>query len=449
MISSHRGGLRFAAAAAVIGLVAAACSSSSSSKSSSSATTGGSSSATTAGGTNTASAPGITASTITIGSHQPLTGVAAPGYDEIAPAANAYFSYVNDHGGIYGRKIVYKYLDDGYNPANTVTVVHELVQQDNVFAIFNGLGTPTHLAVEDFLNSEKIPDLFVASGCTCWNNPSKDPETFGWQPDYTIEGEIQGQYIKQNYAGKKVGYFLQGDEFGQDGGKGLDMQIPASQVVARKTYDVTNINVAPQISALQAAGVQVVVSYSVPAFTALALGAAAKLSYHPTWVVSNVGSDVTTLKGLLGTAGAPLIEGIVSDTYLPNITDASNPWTQFFTQVKDKYIPKLPLDGNVAYGFSAAYTFVQSMLNAGRNPTRADVVKAVEANHFNGGPYVVPFSFSSSNHQGISGTQMGTIKSGALVTTGTPFTATDTGNIQPFTQPPSTPPSSGIPTAST
>ena len=123
----------------------------------------------------TASAPGITATTITIGSHQPLTGPAAPGYSEIAPASAAYFAYVNAHGGVYGRKIVYKYLDDGYNPTNTSQVVRQLVLQDNVYAIFNGLGTPTHLAVLSFLNSQKVPDVFVASGCDCWDAPTTDP----------------------------------------------------------------------------------------------------------------------------------------------------------------------------------------------------------------------------------------------------------------------------------
>src|SRR3984893_12095219 len=139
--------------AAALGV--AACSSSSSS-STSSASAGSSPSA-----ARTASAPGITPTTITIGSHQPLTGPAAPGYSEIAPAANAYFQYVNANGGIYGRKVVYKYLDDGYDPTKTASIVRQLVLQDNVYAIFNGLGTPTHLAAVRFLNSQKVPDIFV------------------------------------------------------------------------------------------------------------------------------------------------------------------------------------------------------------------------------------------------------------------------------------------------
>ena len=131
-------------------------------------------------GTNTASAPGITATTITLGSTQPLTGPAAPGYSKISAASNAYFQYLNAHGGVFGRKIMYDYLDDGYNPTNTASQTRKLVLQDKVFAIFNALGTPTHLAVVDYLNSEKVPDIFVATGCNCWNDVSKHPYTFGF-----------------------------------------------------------------------------------------------------------------------------------------------------------------------------------------------------------------------------------------------------------------------------
>src|SRR5579875_577445 len=206
---------------------------------------GGSSSS--GGGSNKSSAPGVTATTVTIGSHQPLTGVAAPGYSEIAPASNAYFQYVNANGGVNGRKIIYKYLNDQYNPTNSSTVVHQLVLQDNVYAIFNGLGTPTHLAVVSYLNSQKVPDVFVASGCECWNQPSLYPETFGWQLDYVREGKILGQYVAQHFKGKKIGYFYQDDEFGMDGVKGLDYEIPKSMVVARESYNPTVTNVAPQV----------------------------------------------------------------------------------------------------------------------------------------------------------------------------------------------------------
>ena len=401
------------------------------------------------GSTNTASAPGITGTEIKIGSTQPLTGPAAPGYSEIAPAANAYFQYVNAHGGVFGRKITYEYLDDGYNPTTTSSVTRKLVLQDKVFAVFNALGTPTHLAVVDYLNSEKVPDLFVASGCNCWNDPSTHPYTFGWQPDYTIEGKILGQYIQQSLAGKKVGYFYQNDEFGLDGVKGLDQQL--SSVATRQNYVPTNTNVAPQISALQASGAQVVVSFSIPAFTALALLTAAKLNYHPIWVVSNVGSDVPTLTGLLtkfssGAAGGQLLTGMVTDAYLPLVTDPSNPWISLFKKIHDQYIQSLPWDGNVLYGMAAAYTFVQAIKAAGRNPTRSGLVHTLETAKLSGGPGLPPYGYSSGNHLGYLGVQVATIGAdGKATTVGPVYTSSDSGSINQYSGTPTTPPSNGIP----
>src|SRR5271154_3256032 len=131
---------------------------------------------------SSSSVPGVTATTVTFGTHQPLTGPAAPGYSEIAPASQAFFDYLNAQGGIYGRKIHLTIKNDEYNPTQTVTVVHELVLNDNVFGIFEGLGTPTHTKVVGFLNSSKVPDMFVASGCACWDDGTTQPYTFGWQP---------------------------------------------------------------------------------------------------------------------------------------------------------------------------------------------------------------------------------------------------------------------------
>src|SRR5205823_11657949 len=390
------------------------------------------------GSTNAASAPGITGTEIKIGSTQPLTGPAAPGYSEIAPAANAYFQYVNAHGGVFGRKITYEYLDDGYNPTTTSSVTRKLVLQDKVFAVFNALGTPTHLAVVDYLNSEKVPDLFVASGCNCWNDPSTHPYTFGWQPDYTIEGKILGQYITQSLSGKKVGYFYQNDEFGLDGVKGLDAQLSASSIASRQNYVPTNTNVGPQIAALQASGAQVVVSFTIPAFTALALLTAAKLGYHPVWVVSNVGSDITTLTGLLksfskGAAGVQLLGGMVTDAYLPLTGDSSNKWISLFKGIHDTYISTLPWDGNVLYGMAQAYTLVQAIKAAGRNPTRASFVKALETTKLTGGPGLAPFGFSSSNHLGYLGVQVVTIAAdGTQSTAGSVYTSSDSGPISQY-----------------
>jgi ABC-type branched-subunit amino acid transport system substrate-binding protein len=444
MKKSHRVNLMAVAGIAVVSMVAAACGSSGSSGSSSSSNAA-----------LTASAPGITASQILIGSHQPLTGVAAPGYDEIAPASNAYFQYVNAHGGIYGRKIVYKYLNDQYDPTITSSTVHQLVLQDNVYAIFDGLGTPTHLAVVKYLNSSKVPDVFVASGCECWNDPGTYPDTTGWQIDYVREGKILGNYIKQHFAGKKIGYFYQNDEFGLDGVKGLNDEIPKSQVVASVSYNPTVTNVAPQVTALKAAGAQVVVSFSVPAFTALLQLNSLKLGFSPQLAVSDVGSDPITLAGLLQAfakqggatvSGNQLTQGIITDGYLPSLGSTSNSWIQLFTKIHSQYLPKLPLDGNVAFGMAVGYTFVQAMLKAGRNPTRQDLVNAINGG-LPQGVSVAPYAYSATNHDGITGAYMAVIKNGVLVPTG-PTQVTDTsagGAVTTYSssQPPA--PASGVP----
>jgi hypothetical protein len=442
MRRSHRASLSATAGIAVIALLAAACGSSTSSGSSSS-------------GPLTASAPGITKSQILIGSHQPLTGVAAPGYDEIAPASNAYFQYVNAHGGVYGRKISYKYLNDQYDPTITSSVVHQLVLQNNVYAIFNGLGTPTHQAVASYLNASKVPDVFVASGCECWNDTSTYPDTFGWQLDYVREGKILGAYIKQHFAGKKIGYFYQDDEFGQDGVKGLNYEIPKSQVVAQENYNPTVTNVEPQVTALKAAGAQVVVSFSVPAFTALLELNSLKVSFSPQLVVSDVGSDPITLAGLLESfakqggatvQGNTLTQGIITDGYLPTLADTSNSWITLFSMIHSQYIPNLPLDGNVLYGMAAGYTFVQAMLKAGHNPSRQDLVNAINGG-IPQGVAVAPYAYSASNHDGITGAYMGVIRNGALVQTG-PVQVTDTsptGAIATDSTAQPAAPASGIP----
>src|SRR6266568_2740846 len=351
MRRTHRRRWQAAAIMTVAAFTVAACSSSSSSGSSAGSGSSSSSSAL------TASAPGITPTQILIGSHQPLTGPAAPGYSEIAPASAAYFAYVNAHGGVDGRKIVYKYLDDGYNPTKTASVMRQLVLQDSVYAVFDGLGTPTHLAAVSFLNAQKVPD--------------------------------------------------------------------------------------------------VVVSFSIPAFTALLKLNSLKLGFNPTLVVSDVGSDPITLTGLLeafakqGGAkvnGSQLINGMISDGYLPSLGSASNSWIALFKKVHDQYDAKAPFDGNVLYGEAVGYTFVQAMLKAGRNPTRADLVTAIQ-NGIPQGPAIAPYSYSSSDHMGITGAYMGVIQNGQLVQQGSVLTtdASASGAISTYSGSEQQAPASGIP----
>ncbi len=400
------------------------------------------------------SAPGVTATSITFGTHQPLTGPAAPGYSEIAAASQAYFNYVNAHGGVYGRKIHLIIKDDAYNPTNTVNVVHQLVLQSKVFGIFEGLGTPTHTKVVGFLNAEKIPDLFIASGCPCWDNGSSQPESFGWQPNYTIEGKILGQYLKQHFAGQKIGVLYQDDDFGQGGLAGIKDEVPASSIVSAQPYQPGVTSLATQITALKSSGAKILVDFTVPIYTAIAQLTSFTLGWKPQLVVSNVGIDPITVGGLLKTiskgkaSGTGLIEGAITDGYLPSSADTSNPWIQLFMKVHAQYDASAPFDGNVEYGMANAYTLVQALEAAGKNLTRQKLVDVVNTDgHSWTGPGLVPFRYSSSVHGGYGGAEIGKVTGGKIVLSGGPLVTdpTPSGAITPYTGTQPAPPASGIP----
>ncbi len=379
-----------------------------------------------------ASSPGVTSSTISLGATTPLTGPAAPGYDEIAPATQAVFDWANAHGGVYGRKITYKYLDDGYNPANTATLTRQLVLQDNIFADVGSLGTPTQAAVQSFLNSQKVPQLFIESGCNCWSDP-KYPYSLGWQPPYTVDGKILGNYVKYHFAGKKIGYLYQDDEFGQDFVKGLSMEIPKASVVSEQTYDAATLAgpLSNQMAALKAAGAQVVVMATIPGATALAMLPAAATGYLPQYVVDSVGADSPTVGPLLqsfaqkggGSAAqvkavGGLLNGVITTAYYTPENQVSNPWVQFERKILQTYAPSLyaahGLDGNGQYGVALGFTVLQALHAAGKNPTRAGLIAAIasDGKHFVT-PGLVPLSYSSSSHFGYLGEQVVQLSSSA------------------------------------
>ena len=356
------------------------------------------------------SAPGVTDTKVVIGTHQPLTGPAAPGYGKISVGAQAVYSYINDNGGINGRTIEYKVEDDGYNPTKTVEVVKKLVLSDKVFAVVGGLGTPTHSKVVDYLNSEGVPDVLVASGALMWDDVKKSPMTFGFQVDYLREGKILGKYVKDTFAGKKVGLFYQNDDVGRDSQKGLD-QFLKDQIVARQGYDSANTDVAPQISALKAAGADVVVCFCIPAFTALAILTSAKIGFRPQFVSSSIGSDPATLRGLLedfakrsgATVSAnQLLAGFIGSGYLPNVEATDDPWVKLFKEIHDKYIPQEAFTNTLLYGMAQAYTFGQILKATGKDLTRQKLVQTMETTPLRG-PALVPFAYSKETHSGYTG----------------------------------------------
>lgn len=408
---------------------------------------------TTSAGGGRSSVPGVSDTAITIGSHQPLTGPVAPGYSDFAPAAKAYFDYVNANGGVHGRKIYFTYRDDAYNPDNTAPVVHRLVEQDKVFALFGGFGTAPHQAVADFLNTEQVPDLFPISGCPCWNDPKELPYTFALQTDYLREGKILGSYVNQAFPGKRVAYFYQDDDLGRSGVAGLDKVVPPSSVVARESYRPDFNDVTPQMRAIARARPDVIVSFSVPSHTALLRLAQQKSGNTAALVVSYSGSDPATLSDILepaaphigaGTAGS-LTEGIITDSYLPPLTDAADKWIQLVRTVHDRYLPTRPLSRYTETGVLTAYLFVQALQRAGKDLTRQGLVQALMTGAFPG-PGVGPLLYTPTSHAGYTGTRIGVVREKAVVLQGTPMTTDGLdGPVLPYTVPPTEPPEDGIP----
>lgn len=398
------------------------------------------------GGDSAASAPGVTADSILVGTHQPLTGPAAAGYSTISPATKAYFDYVNANGGVHGRKITYTVKDDGYNPANTQKVVRELVLKDKVFAIVNGLGTPTHTGVLDFLKTNKVPDLFVASGSRSWNQAEKYPTTYGFQADYTTEAKVQATYIKENLAGKKVCFLGQDDDFGQDTLLGLTQVLGEDGVAERQKYVTSNTNVAPQVGKLKAAGCEVVSLATVPGFTALAVGTAARLKFAPRWISTSVGADLATVGTALGDA-APLLEGFLSTNYLPSAFDADDPWIKLFTKINDEYNGGKPFTGNTVYGMTVGYLFVEALQKTGKDLTREGLLETMASGELDG-PGLTSPRYSDDDHAGYGGAQMAKVTGKSQDYFG-PVYATDDReetSVKEFDGETTTPPAKGIPT---
>jgi ABC-type branched-subunit amino acid transport system substrate-binding protein len=397
---------------------------------------------------------GVTDDSIKIGGHFPLTGVAAPGYSEIPSGHQAYYDFVNANGGVHGRNIEFLVRDDNYNPTNTSQVTNELVLNDEIFAMVSGLGTAPHGAVVDFLNDEKVPDLFVSSGSLQWGDrPDERPFTFGWQPDYEIEGKIIGDYVKKNMPDAKIGLFLQDDDFGEDGEKGV-RQFVDDQIVAVAKYSSGNTDVAPQIAQLQAAGADLILGFNTPSYTALSQLVSLRLNYKPKWFYSNVGSDPALVGSLLArfsegavADGTSLLDGMLTTEYIPGVDAPDDPWMKLWQRVWDSH-GEGELTNFRVYGMSQAYTFVQALQAAGENPTREGIVVAIEESGGDfAGPGLAPFRYTGDSHLGIAGVSVVEVNGGVGESL-TPVLVTDLGDT-PIKEDDSAaadePPTSGIP----
>ena len=352
--------------------------------------------------------PGVSSTQIVIGTTTPLTGPASPGYKDVAPAAQAYFDYVNASGGINGRKIKYVVKDDAYNPAKTKSATSELILRDKIFAMFGALGTPTHSAVVADLNRRGIPDVFVNTGSSNFDNPRKYPTTFPYFPSYVVEAKVMAYYIDNDAAlkGKKRCLFYQDGEFGENAEKGFK--------AAGMSFDTTvsyfsGQQVAPftsQITKLKSAGCDLVVFFGVTSATAQMLGTAAKAGFAPTWMITSVGSDPSVLSGSLGAATNQLLKGIYTPSFLVPIQDTSNAYVRQMKVIADA--KGLPWNFYTYYGINTAYVLAQAIKAAGPNLTRKGLINTLQtkASSFRSAA-IVPMVFSAKSHQGLTGYYMG------------------------------------------
>src|SRR5437773_6952852 len=275
------------------------------------------------GGTGTTSQTdvGITSNSILLGNTIAQSGAAAA-YGTIANAELAYFTYINSQGGVNGRKINFKILDDGYNPAQTVPLTKQLVEQDQVFAMFSGLGTQAQTSVRDYLNSRKVPQMFVATGATTFNKDfGSNQWTIGWQPPYQGEARIYAKDVLQNHPNAKIGVLYQNDDYGQDYLKGLTdgLADKASMIVGKESYDVTAANTAAQLTKLKGAGADTLFLFSTPGFTIKSLVTVTLLHCEPTIYLNSV-SNPQVYMALAGKNGAAN-QNMTSATYLKATTD--------------------------------------------------------------------------------------------------------------------------------
>jgi branched-chain amino acid transport system substrate-binding protein len=321
---------------------------------------------------------GATDTEIKIGNIIPYSGPASA-YGVIGKTEQAYFNKVNAEGGINGRKINFISYDDGYSPPKTVEQARKLVESDEVLLIFNSLGTPPNSAIQKYMNSKKVPQLFVATGATKWNDPKDFPWTMGWQPNYQSETQIYAKYILKNYPNAKIAVFYQNDDYGRDYMKGLKDGLgakAASMIVAEDSYEVSEPTIDSHIVKLKASGADVFVDISGPKFAAQAIKKNVEIGWKPVHFLNNVSSSIGSV---MKPAGIENAQDIISSAYLKDATDPQwkddagmKAWNTFL----DKYYPEANrADASVMYAYTVAQGLVHVLKNCGNDLTRENIMK--------------------------------------------------------------------------
>jgi branched-chain amino acid transport system substrate-binding protein len=320
---------------------------------------------------------GATDTEIKIGNTMPYSGPASA-YGVIGKTEAAYFNKINAEGGINGRKITFISYDDAYSPPKAVEQTRKLVESDEVLLMFNPLGTPSNSAIQKYLNAKKVPQLFVATGASKWNDPKDFPWTMGWQPSYQSEAHIYAKYLLKEKPDAKIGVLYQNDDFGKDYLKGLKdgLGAKASLIMAEESYETSEPSIDNHIVKLKASGADVFISITTPKFAAQAIKKLAEMDWHPLHIVSNVSASVG---GVIKPAGFENSQNILSAAYAKDGADSQ--WDndpgmkKFYAFLKDYYPDGNRLDGSVVYGYGAAQTMVEVLKQCGDDLTRANVMR--------------------------------------------------------------------------
>ena len=322
--------------------------------------------------------PGASDSEIKLGSTMPYSGPASS-YGTIGKSDAAYFAMINDQGGVNGRKINFISRDDSYSPPKTVEAIRQLVEQDGVLATFNTLGTPPNTAIQQYMNDQKVPQLFVATGANKWNDPSHHPWTIGWQPSYQIEARIYAHYILKNIPNAKIAVLYQNDDFGKDYLIGLRDGLgdkADKMIVATQTYETTDATVDSQMVSLQGSGADVMVTIAIPKFAAQAIRKMYDTGWKPTHILSNVSASV---KSVMEPAGPEKSIGIISSAFLKDPTDPQWKGTPEFEDwlawMKKYNSAASVADAFNVYGYTVTQTMVAVLKQCGNDLTRKNLMK--------------------------------------------------------------------------
>jgi branched-chain amino acid transport system substrate-binding protein len=321
---------------------------------------------------------GATDTEIKIGNIMPYSGPASA-YGVIGKTEDAYFKKINAEGGINGRKINFVTYDDGYSPPKTVEQARKLVESDEVLLVFNSLGTPPNSAIQKYMNSKKVPQLFVATGATKWNDPKEFPWTMGWQPNYQSESRIYAKYILKNKPNAKIAILFQNDDYGKDYVKGLKDGLgakAASMIVAEESYETTEPTIDSHIVKLKSTGADVFFNVTTPKFAAQAIKKNSEIEWKPLHILNNVSSSIGSV---MKPAGFENSQGIISSNYLKDTSDPqwkNDAGMKAFDEFLAKYFPEgNRIDGSVMYGYTVAQGLVHVLKACGDDLTRANVMK--------------------------------------------------------------------------